>query len=128
MPVIACVFCISQLMCLGSDFKEVCWLLTVSLSRVLVVEWPFAMSPLQSSLALLGAVATPDERVLVCPVCGKEFRGRNLRQRRESHLLTHSGLRPHVCPHCPHRTALRSNLIKHIRAIHRVSPHSFADN
>ncbi|KAG7167372.1 Zinc finger protein 568-like 1 [Homarus americanus] len=73
-----------------------------------------------SSLAVMGVPS--DERLLVCEVCGKEFRGRNLRQRRESHLLTHSGLRPHICPHCPHRTALRSNLIKHIRAIHRVSP------
>lgn len=59
------------------------------------------------------------QKVLICEFCGKEFRGRNLRQRRDYHLLTHSGLRPHICPHCPHRTALKSNLIKHIRAIHR---------
>lgn len=81
-------------------------------------EW--LVSPFQGSLAAMGV--TSEERLLVCEVCGKEFRGRNLRQRRESHLLTHTGQRPHVCPHCPHRTALRSNLIKHIRAIHRVPP------
>lgn len=82
-----------------------------------VLEW--LVSPFQSSAVL---AAPSDERFLMCELCGKEFRGRNLRQRRDSHLLTHTGLRPHVCPHCPHRTALKSNLIKHIRAIHRVQP------
>ncbi|KAK3881042.1 hypothetical protein Pmani_018744 [Petrolisthes manimaculis] len=85
-----------------------------------MLEW--LMSPFQNLLPVMGGVASSSERLLVCQVCGKEFRGRNLRQRRESHLLTHTGLRPHICPHCPHRTALRSNLIKHIRAMHRVSP------
>lgn len=84
-----------------------------------MLEW--LISPFQSLLPVLG-VSTTEDRVVVCEVCGKEFRGRNLRQRRESHFLTHTGLRPHICPHCPHRTALRSNLIKHIRAIHQQAP------
>nr|XP_053631703.1 transcription factor hamlet-like [Cherax quadricarinatus]XP_053631704.1 transcription factor hamlet-like [Cherax quadricarinatus] len=54
----------------------------------------------------------------VCKVCGKVFNGRNWKQNLEYHFLTHTKEKPFKCPICPHRSALKYNLIRHIRNRH----------
>ncbi|KAK7072071.1 hypothetical protein SK128_021101 [Halocaridina rubra] len=58
-------------------------------------------------------------RALYCAFCNKVFAGRNQHQRLQYHTLTHTGEKPHACPHCPHRARLKFNLRKHIRALHK---------
>ena len=55
----------------------------------------------------------------VCKVCGKVFIGRNWKQNIEYHFLTHTKEKPFKCPICLHRSALKYNLIRHIRNRHR---------
>lgn len=55
----------------------------------------------------------------LCKVCGKVFNGRNWKQNLEYHFLTHTKEKPFKCPICPHRSALKYNLIRHIRNRHR---------
>lgn len=59
-------------------------------------------------------------RVLVCPVCGRRFEGKNQakRSKLESHLRTHTGERPFHCPHCPYRATFKWNLKAHVRSRH----------
>lgn len=54
----------------------------------------------------------------VCKVCGKVFNGRNWKQNLEYHFLTHTKQKPFKCPICPHSSALKYNLIRHIRNRH----------
>ncbi|KAA0185751.1 hypothetical protein HAZT_HAZT000642 [Hyalella azteca] len=61
---------------------------------------------------------------LVCQYCGKVIAGRNRQQRLKFHLLTHTGERPHPCPHCPYRSRLKYNLKKHVRSMHGGLPMS----
>lgn len=55
----------------------------------------------------------------LCKVCGKVFNGRNWKQNLEYHFLTHTKEKPFKCPICPHSSALKYNLIRHIRNRHR---------
>nr|XP_027211463.1 zinc finger protein 585B-like [Penaeus vannamei] len=61
-----------------------------------------------------------EENVVVCSECGKVFSGRSRKTNLKQHILTHTGERPYLCPHCPHRTNHKPNLVKHIRAVHRA--------
>lgn len=70
-----------------------------------------SISSLQAALAL------------ACPVCHKTFEGRNCKQNLGFHMVIHTGEKPHQCPYCPHKSALRHNLQKHIRTIHRDIQH-----
>ncbi|XP_068237730.1 zinc finger protein syd-9-like [Palaemon carinicauda] len=54
----------------------------------------------------------------VCKVCGKVFNGRNWKQNLEYHFLTHTKEKPYKCTICPHSSALKYNLIRHIRNRH----------
>ncbi|XP_063595648.1 zinc finger protein 513-like [Penaeus indicus] len=56
---------------------------------------------------------------LACSVCGRAFNGRNRRQDLERHVLTHTGVKPFQCPHCPHRTNRIGNLKTHVFTVHR---------
>ncbi|XP_069994195.1 transcription factor Sp8 [Penaeus vannamei] len=56
---------------------------------------------------------------LTCSVCGRGFNGRNRRQDLERHVLTHTGVKPFQCPHCPHRTNRIGNLKTHVFTVHR---------
>ncbi|KAK7008179.1 hypothetical protein SK128_021003 [Halocaridina rubra] len=58
----------------------------------------------------------------ICPVCGKQFSGRNRRQNLEHHLITHTGERRHPCPLCPHRAAHKWHLKTHILRRHANHP------
>lgn len=58
----------------------------------------------------------------VCPVCGKQFQGRNRRQNLEHHLITHTGERRYPCPLCPHRAAHKWHLKTHILRRHAQHP------
>lgn len=58
----------------------------------------------------------------VCPVCGKQFHGRNRRQNLEHHLVTHTGERRYSCPLCPHRAAHKWHLKTHILRRHAQHP------
>jgi hypothetical protein len=51
-----------------------------------------------------------------CTVCGKVYRWyRNL----QSHIRQECGKEPQfLCPYCPHRTKIKSNLKKHIKIKH----------
>lgn len=46
------------------------------------------------------------------------FNGRNWKQNLEYHFLTHTKEKPFKCPICPHSSALKYNLIRHIRNRH----------
>ncbi|KAK3881024.1 hypothetical protein Pcinc_014481 [Petrolisthes cinctipes] len=50
-----------------------------------------------------------------CDVCRRNFlRKADL----ERHMLTHTGDRPHTCPHCNFACNRSSNLYRHIRSTH----------
>lgn len=59
---------------------------------------------------------------IVCPYCGKEFRGdattSGVRSNYRRHLLTHTGERPCACPYCSAAFATSSNLRRHISLLH----------
>lgn len=60
-----------------------------------------------------------------CRICRRSFiRKADL----ERHVLTHTGDRPHTCPHCNFACNRRSNLYRHIRSAHPslLTPHHIA--
>ncbi|KAK4309655.1 hypothetical protein Pmani_018766 [Petrolisthes manimaculis] len=65
------------------------------------------------------AVRLGDVASLVCPVCGKAFGGRNRRQILERHIATHTGHKPHTCPHCPFRSSRQDTLKIHVARMHK---------
>ena len=60
----------------------------------------------------------PSEKFVACNLCGKHFYGPNRKSHLTRHLVTHSGVKPHACPHCPHRTNRSENLKLHMRLKH----------
>ncbi|XP_071523310.1 uncharacterized protein [Panulirus ornatus] len=60
----------------------------------------------------LGSSTGGSSSHLVCCVCGYVAQRR---QHLENHIRTHTGERPHQCPHCIHKCSDLSNLKKHIR-------------
>ncbi|XP_046574133.1 zinc finger protein 410-like [Haliotis rubra] len=61
------------------------------------------------------------EKSLQCPYSGCDFSTR-LKNRLAQHVKlmhTHRDSKPHVCPHCPYKTAIKGNLLKHQRNVHR---------
>ncbi|XP_068237690.1 longitudinals lacking protein, isoforms H/M/V-like isoform X12 [Palaemon carinicauda] len=67
-------------------------------------------------------VETPTVVGKVCPVCGKQFFGRNRRQNLEHHLIIHTGERRYSCPLCPHRATHKWHLKTHILRRHAQHP------
>uniref|UniRef100_A0A0P4VTP5 C2H2-type domain-containing protein n=1 Tax=Scylla olivacea TaxID=85551 RepID=A0A0P4VTP5_SCYOL len=59
-----------------------------------------------------------EERVAQCGVCGKVFSGRSRKHNLKQHILTHTGERPHSCPHCPYRSSHRPTLRRHVFTVH----------
>jgi hypothetical protein len=62
---------------------------------------------------------THSQEIFACTACGKVYRYyRNL----QSHIRQECGKEPHLlCPYCPHRTKIKSNLKKHIQIKHSVT-------
>jgi DNA-directed RNA polymerase subunit RPC12/RpoP len=62
---------------------------------------------------------THGQEIYACTSCGKVYRYyRNL----QSHIRQECGKEPHLlCPYCPHRTKIKSNLKKHIQIKHPVT-------
>jgi hypothetical protein len=62
---------------------------------------------------------THSQEIFACTACGKVYRYyRNL----QSHIRQECGKEPHLlCPYCPHRTKIKSNLKKHIQIKHPVT-------
>lgn len=62
---------------------------------------------------------THGQEIFACTSCGKVYRYyRNL----QSHIRQECGKEPHLlCPYCPHRTKIKSNLKKHIQIKHPVT-------
>lgn len=55
---------------------------------------------------------------LSCEMCGKLFNGRNRRQNLQHHMMIHLGVKPFLCPICPHRSNRKGNLDLHILRVH----------
>jgi len=55
---------------------------------------------------------------LSCEMCGKLFNGRNRRQNLQHHMMIHYGVKPFLCPLCPHRSNRKGNLDLHILRVH----------
>ncbi|XP_048252087.1 zinc finger protein 62 homolog isoform X1 [Haliotis rufescens] len=61
------------------------------------------------------------EKSLQCPYSSCDFSTR-LKNRLAQHVKlmhTHRDSKPHVCQHCPYKTAIKGNLLKHQRNVHR---------
>lgn len=57
----------------------------------------------------------PPEKTKMCTICGRSFSTNRIL---ENHIRTHTGERPHSCPHCPAAFAQRTAMRVHIRNIH----------
>ena len=53
-----------------------------------------------------------------CPICNKAFTGINSNSHMRRHMIIHTGLKPHACPVCPHRSNRAENLRLHCRLKH----------
>ena len=58
------------------------------------------------------------DRCNQCQFCQKTFSGPNRNSHLHRHLMIHTGEKPHVCPHCPHRTSRAENLRLHLKLKH----------
>ncbi|KAK6092515.1 Zinc finger and BTB domain-containing protein 44, variant 2 [Batrachochytrium dendrobatidis] len=56
--------------------------------------------------------------VLKCPQCDKEF---SKPYSLKSHMVVHSGVKPHACDECGHSFARRHDLLRHYRTLHNSS-------
>ena len=54
----------------------------------------------------------------MCPICGKQFFGRNRNQHYKYHFRTHTGEKPYACHLCSHRSSRSDHLKIHIKNIH----------
>jgi hypothetical protein len=66
-----------------------------------------------------GLIVSHGPAVFACDACGKVYRYyRNL----QSHIRQECGKEPQIlCPFCPYRTKIKSNLKKHIQIKHAVT-------
>lgn len=73
--------------------------------------------PHTQSLAQQG----PLKAAAICPKCGKGFKHAGDMKR---HLLTHTGEKPYVCPHCLFRCSRSDSLLRHMHIKHRNILHT----
>lgn len=76
---------------------------------------PGAMRSLAPLNLQLYSVSGP-RSVFACFLCGKTF---GLKHNLYRHLRTHTGERPHQCPHCEYRGTRRSHVLMHINRVHQ---------
>merc|ERR1712200_136754 len=58
------------------------------------------------------------EYYYACPVCGKQFR---VKQMLENHYVVHTGEKPWHCPICTFKCNRRDNLNLHTRKVHKTT-------
>jgi uncharacterized Zn-finger protein len=62
-------------------------------------------------------------RLVSCPICHKQFKGRSAKGYLKKHLDIHDAERKYLCPHCPAKFKQEQTRHQHIKIIHlKVKP------
>ena len=61
---------------------------------------------------------------VTCSICGKQFVGRNRRQKLSNHLLIHSGFKPFLCNYCDYKSTQKGHVKRHLECVHKINEHN----